>query len=769
MKRLPGWHVLLIFILLFLCLAGLAEAKTMTYQIVSSVDDTRCVSGSCAGYSLVTENPFPYGAPSVSQEYVRWPVKIPLNATISSAYLKIYSSRANQAGTSTIDIDYLAQDSAAPDWNVGVGGNPVLWTTSAVWAVNNQYSSPDIKDLLNAWIRRSGYKYGSYFGLRTSGSGVRYVNTYDGDPAQGAVLEINYTAGEAIIDLLMAEPHVRTKQYIYVHLWNHDAGDKIVVNLDGTEVDNYTILAGDVPVNAATRLEKPFLIDYTSLTAGSHTLTVTVKTSGNISRGSVTKTWTTLHNGYPKVGINENNSFCIRNQAGTGCDLFFPITAYIHNKEFFDGGSHIINSSLNGLTYVGWYLNHNILTWKSYLDSASKVRDSDTGRTWMVIGPGRGEWSGDTDYAKMINNNNNCSTPSSASDCSYVNYTKNHASLLGWMWGDEPNLHGVPSAIIKNQLDYSHTNDTNHPVFINLYGYDYSSLSPPNYSPQFNFLTNAGYFNGTKTLVTDVIVHDYYQYEFAGYSPGGMKVCNENYVLSIDHILGWNYNLVPFIPFIEPQDENDPSGIGRTSACGHALGSRPWTPDPTAAQIKNNIWISIIHGAKGIFYFGPDLFCPTLQYQADTTKVFKEQMKILAPVILQEKSAKATYQTMSYGEYLSIALEWASAPVTNNGRVDYTVREYGGQTFVIAARVATLSEGWPNGNIPTETAAFTLQGFTGNTNWNVYGENRTVTSSNGSWTDTFGPFDVHIYYTGSLLVENPGIAPATPRSLRILN
>jgi len=756
----------LLFFGLSLAMVVNLEAKQLVYTISASGDDSRCVDGDCS-YFAEGSATFPYSSPSVVT-FFRWPVKIPRNATITSAYLKVFSA-GGYASPSVVNLDYIAQDSYTSFTpTLPVGGGPITWTMGA-WSQGGQYTSPDIAPLVRSFIARPGYRYGNYFGLRGAYSSgiVRYIHMWDyGDHTKGATLEVNYTGGDPMVELWMAEPHVRTKQYLYVQLGNIDVRDSLHVTLDGNNIPGYPKTFSSAVLKDG---EETVLVDYTGLSAGNHTISVTIKTATGVTRGTpVTKTWRTLHNGYPKVGINENNALCIRNQAGTGCDLFFPITAFMHNKEFFpSAGSHRINPSLNSLTLVGWYPSHTILTWKDYLNSANSVTDADTGMRWKVIGPGRGQWTDIKDYAAKMTNKSNCTSPLSAADCSYVNYTKDHEALLGWMWGDEYDMYGVAATVAKNDLDNTHANDTDHPLFMNLYGYDYAVATPPGtYAPQYMFLYNRDTFDRTRTVVTDVIAHDYYPYEFAGASVSGLPISLENYLSSIDNIIGWNYGLLPFIPFVEPQDENDPNGVGHLrggKACGHALSNRGWTPDPTAAQIINNVWVSIIHGAKGIFYFGPDLFCSTLQYEADATRAFKIQMNILTPVVLQAPSARTMYRAFTV-QNVAMPLEWAAASVTGDGRVDYTVRDYQGRTWIFAARVPKTSEGWPNGNIPTQTATFNLSGFSATETLNVYGENRTVTATNGQWSDAFAGFDVHIYYTGSQLTGPIYPAPPPPGS-----
>lgn len=757
-----------------------AEVKTITYTIEGPYDDA--ISTPTASEPLIW-----VGAGGGWDGFLRWKVSIPKNATIKSAHLKLTAS-SSSSGTVNSYIKLMDYDNCPNfyrnSWNLNATGS-VNWVIPAI-AQNSVYTSPDISALIQSYIERKGYNYGQFLGLRLVGdsSTSKRFYSYDKAPSASArpTLEITYTGGDAIIELWMAEPHVRIRQYIYVQLWNQNVGDRLYVALDGKNVAGYpyTIKASDVPAKASTRKEFKILMDYTGLRAGEHTIGVQLRTSGDVPRGrAFTKTWTTLHNGYPKVGINENNALCLRNKTGDGCDLFFPIAPYIHNPVWFPSynppGSHPINSSVNSLHYVGYYPSQNLLTWKNYLDLAQGVIDSDTGKHWVVVGPGRGEYATQSGFSikKFATNNSNCSNPSSADDCSYVNYTKNHPATLGWTWTDEPDLYAqsqtydsedptcTGACVQRRMLEKTHLNDTDHPMFgANLYGYHYyqedTNLPPRSPANNYCFLTNDSFF-GQRTVLYDVMGHDYYPYEYA---LAGVQATLEKYVKSIDNLILWNYDLHPFLPFIETQDIHDFDARTHDVGCGRKKPAEQYTPDPTGPQVKNLIWLSLIHGAKGVFYF--NLFCPLRDYQLAVLREFKRDMTELTDMVLQPPSNKANYQTATYLD-ATVTLPWASAAVAAGGRVDYTVREYDGRIWVIAARLATKAEGWPNAVIDAKTATFSLSGLVGQTTFNVYGENRTVMATNGEFSDTFEGYDARIYYTGPPIKKQ--ISP--PRNLRI--
>ncbi|MBM3212193.1 hypothetical protein FJZ33_08235, partial [Candidatus Poribacteria bacterium] len=717
---MKSWAILKLILLVSLsiiCFNGriFAEVKTITYTIEAPYDDS--ISKPTSHEPLIW-----VGAGDGVNGFFRWKVFIPKNATIKSAHLKLKAS-VSSSGIANSFIKLLNYDNCPnfyPNpWGLNATGS-VNWVIPAITG-DTVYTSPDITPLIKSYIERTGYNYGQYLGLRLVGDSPISKRFYSYDKAPSASarpkLEITYTDGDAVMELWMAEPHVRTKQYIYIQLWNQNAGDRLYVTLNGKNVTGYpyTIQQSDVLENASTKKEFKVLMDYTGLTAGTHTVSVQLKTSADTPKGNaITKTWTTLHSGYPKVGINENNAICLRNKTGDGCDLFFLIAPYIHNKEWFPSysstGFHPINTSINTLHLVGYYTSQNVLTWKNYLDLAQGVTVSETGKHWMVVGPGRGEFGKlDDGYSmgKFATNNSNCSNPSSAADCSYVNYTKNHPALLGWTWADEPDMYAQHrtfdvddpnckgACVQRRILEKTHQQDTNHPMFgANLYGYHFykeDPSTPPSSgaAAHYSFLTNDAFF-GKRTVLYDVMGHDYYPYEYAS---AGVQSTLEKYAKSIDNLILWNYDLHPFVPFIETQDVHDYDARTHDIRCGWKKPAEQYTPDPTGPQLKNLIWLSLTHGAKGIFYF--NLFCPLRDYQLAVLREFKRDMTELTNVILKPPSNKAIYQTTTYLD-VTVTLPWATASVTGGGRVDYTVREHDGRIWVIAARVASKAEGWPN-------------------------------------------------------------------------
>jgi hypothetical protein len=178
-------------------------------------------------------------------------------------------------------------------------------------------------------------------------------------------------------------------------------------------------------------------------------------------------------------------------------------------------------------------------------------------------------------------------------------------------------------------------------------------------------------------------------------------------------------------------------GIDTTRPCGffHTFDSGD---GPTGAELRNQIYLSLIHGAKIIQYFNyfctdppdrkADILSTLNQFQTDTTS-YKDW-------ILGGVSSKVTTSHLG---------GWAAATMAGTGRVDYTIRELAGVTYLMAARVKKAT-GDQSGS---DTATLTVAGLPSSTVVAVLGESRNVTSGNGTISDSFADNGVHSYQIGA--------------------
>lgn len=147
---------------------------------------------------------------------------------------------------------------------------------------------------------------------------------------------------------------------------------------------------------------------------------------------------------------------------------------------------------------------------------------------------------------------------------------------------------------------------------------------------------------------------------------------------------------------------------------------------PTPHEVRAEVWMSLIHGSRGIIYFAHQ-FKPTFieaalladkEMLAAVTKM-NQQITRLAPVL--------NSPTITNAVMIQPAI--AAAPIAT------MVKQLDGFTYIFAVAMR-----------PLETKAeFALKQFSGSETVEVLGENRTVAVKDGKFTDNFGPWDVHFY------------------------
>jgi len=154
----------------------------------------------------------------------------------------------------------------------------------------------------------------------------------------------------------------------------------------------------------------------------------------------------------------------------------------------------------------------------------------------------------------------------------------------------------------------------------------------------------------------------------------------------------------------------------------------------TPHELRAEVWMSIVHGSRGIIYFvhewAPETDTRRLLNDPEmldaVTKVNAE-IRDLAPVV--------NSPTFHYGAEVT--------PTQPEIPVDVMVKRYGGAVYVFSC-------GMRNGSTD---ASFLVSGLGERAVAEVLGENRTVEIENGSFTDSFEPWDVHIYRCETLSGE----------------
>jgi hypothetical protein len=175
----------------------------------------------------------------------------------------------------------------------------------------------------------------------------------------------------------------------------------------------------------------------------------------------------------------------------------------------------------------------------------------------------------------------------------------------------------------------------------------------------------------------------------------------------VDNLRGWAGYQKPVWNWIETTGIDDPA---RT---------------PTAAQIRTEVWMSLVHGSMGIGYFC-HIFSPSfieagllsLPDNASAVGAIDQEIQTLAPVLNTPSLANAA--TVS-----------SSNPATP---VDFMAKRYMGSLYVFAVAMRSGAT----------TATFALRGSpTGSVT--VLGESRAIAIDGGAFSDAFSPYAVHLY------------------------
>ncbi len=285
------------------------------------------------------------------------------------------------------------------------------------------------------------------------------------------------------------------------------------------------------------------------------------------------------------------------------------------------------------------------------------------------------------------------------------------SNILAWMHRDEPDNattwgarlgFSKPVPVDSVAADYRRmiANDSSRPVLLNLgqgvawdnwYGRGTRNHHPEDYPL---------YLDACDIASFDIYPASHTSPEVAG---------NLWYVpLGVERLRRWTHDEKPVWNCIETTRGDDP----RFSPTPHEVGAE--------------VWMSLIHGSRGIIYFAHQ-FKPTFieaalladpEMLAAVTKL-NQQITSLAPALNSPTVTNA----------VTIRSVNSAAPIAT------MVKQVGGYTYIFAVAMR-----------PLETnAEFGLKQFSGLEIVEVLGENRAVAVKDGKFTDHFGPWDVHLY------------------------
>ncbi len=147
---------------------------------------------------------------------------------------------------------------------------------------------------------------------------------------------------------------------------------------------------------------------------------------------------------------------------------------------------------------------------------------------------------------------------------------------------------------------------------------------------------------------------------------------------------------------------------------------------PTPAQVKAEVWMSIIHGSMGIGYFVHQ-FAPTFDERA-----------LLDDAVMKPAVAAINAQITSLAPVLNTPPLKAAASATSSAAgesIDVMARRSAGATYVFAVAM---------GSTPA-TGSFQVTKLPAAATADVLGESRQIPVSGGAFTDTFAGWGVHLY------------------------
>jgi len=147
---------------------------------------------------------------------------------------------------------------------------------------------------------------------------------------------------------------------------------------------------------------------------------------------------------------------------------------------------------------------------------------------------------------------------------------------------------------------------------------------------------------------------------------------------------------------------------------------------PTPHQVRAEVWMSIIHGSRGLIYFvhqfKPKFVEPALLEDAEMVEAvtaLNKQIRTLGTVINSAAVADAA----------TVASSSADVPI------QITARKHGGAMYLFAV---AMRDG-------EATATFTVTGAAKDAKVEVIDETRTLSLTDGRFTDSFKGYDAHLY------------------------
>jgi hypothetical protein len=146
----------------------------------------------------------------------------------------------------------------------------------------------------------------------------------------------------------------------------------------------------------------------------------------------------------------------------------------------------------------------------------------------------------------------------------------------------------------------------------------------------------------------------------------------------------------------------------------------------TPQQVKAEVWMSLVRGSRGLIYFVHQFKPAFVEAGLLADEAMLAQVGAINRQIHQQA---AVLNSPTVADGVSVTTSSADVPV------EAMLKRRKGTTYVFAV-------GMRDG---TATAAFKVAGWSGGGTAQVLGEGRSVSVRDGTFQDTFRPWDVHLY------------------------
>lgn len=156
-----------------------------------------------------------------------------------------------------------------------------------------------------------------------------------------------------------------------------------------------------------------------------------------------------------------------------------------------------------------------------------------------------------------------------------------------------------------------------------------------------------------------------------------------------------------------------------------------WKREPTYQEMRAMTYLAIAQGAKGIFYYtyhGSQYFIKESPRHWENLKAIVGELTLIYPLLISP-------------EIEDFELSVTTTPTSNQSPLLWTVRKVSEESLYIKAGTYLIVVNSANHSV---MATFWLKQIQSN-DIKVIFENRKLVSTNGNFSDSFAPYEVHIY------------------------